>query len=46
VASAVEKVRPRVPAGVSMLPLLRLLLPTTHLVGLMEIEKFQTTMKA
>ena len=46
VASAVEKIRPRVPAGVSMLPLLRLLLPTTHLVGLMEIEKFQTTMKA
>jgi len=46
VASAVEKVRPRVPAGVSILPLLRLLLPTTHLVGLMEIEKLQTTMKA
>ncbi|CAN6328614.1 unnamed protein product [Urochloa humidicola] len=46
VASAVEKVMPRVPAGVSMLPLLRLLLPTTHLVGLMEIEKFQTAMKA
>ncbi|KAJ1262414.1 hypothetical protein BS78_09G105800 [Paspalum vaginatum] len=41
VASAVEKVRPRVPAGVSMIPLLRVLLPTTHLVGLMEIEKLQ-----
>jgi anaphase-promoting complex subunit 1 len=46
VASAVEKVKPRVPTGVSMLPLLRLLLPTTHLVGLMEIEKFQSAMKA
>ncbi|XP_020395119.1 anaphase-promoting complex subunit 1 isoform X3 [Zea mays] len=45
VASAVEKVRPRVPAGVSMLPLLRLLLPTTHLVGLMEIEKVQIVME-
>lgn len=46
VASAVDKVRPRVPAGVSMLPLLRLLLPTTHLVGLMEIEKFHAALKA
>jgi anaphase-promoting complex subunit 1 len=45
VASAVEKVRPRVRAGVSMLPLLRLLLPTTHLVGLMEIEKLQIVME-
>ncbi|XP_047093985.1 anaphase-promoting complex subunit 1 isoform X1 [Lolium rigidum] len=41
VASAVEKIKPRAPGGVSMLPLLRLLLPTTHLVGLMEIEKLQ-----
>lgn len=41
VASAVEKIKPRAPTGVSMLPLLRLLLPTTHLVGLMEIEKLQ-----
>nr|CAB3465535.1 unnamed protein product [Digitaria exilis] len=46
VASAVEKVRPRVPAGLSMLPLLRLLLPTTHLVGLMEIEKLQIAMES
>jgi anaphase-promoting complex subunit 1 len=45
VASAVEKVRPRVPAGVSMLPLLRLLLPNTHLVGLMEIEKLHIVME-
>jgi anaphase-promoting complex subunit 1 len=45
VASAVEKVRPRVRASVSMLPLLRLLLPTTHLVGLMEIEKLQIVME-
>jgi anaphase-promoting complex subunit 1 len=41
VASAVEKIKPRAPGGASMLPLLRLLLPTTHLVGLMEIEKLQ-----
>ncbi|XP_044973473.1 anaphase-promoting complex subunit 1 isoform X1 [Hordeum vulgare subsp. vulgare] len=41
VASALEKIKPRAPTGVSMLPLLRLLLPTTHLVGLMEIEKLQ-----
>jgi anaphase-promoting complex subunit 1 len=46
VASAVDNVRSRVPAGVSMLPLLRLLLPTTHLVGLMEIEKFHAALKA
>ncbi|XP_062231175.1 anaphase-promoting complex subunit 1 isoform X2 [Phragmites australis] len=45
VASAVEKVRPRVPASVSILPLLRLLLPTTNLVGLMEIEKLHMAMK-
>ncbi|WVZ98102.1 hypothetical protein U9M48_043581 [Paspalum notatum var. saurae] len=45
VASAVEKIRPRVPAGVSMIPLLRVLLPTTHLVGLMEIEKLQIAME-
>ncbi|XP_020168508.1 anaphase-promoting complex subunit 1 [Aegilops tauschii subsp. strangulata] len=41
VASTVEKIKRRAPTGVSMLPLLRLLLPTTHLVGLMEIEKLQ-----
>ncbi|KAL6620059.1 hypothetical protein ACP70R_035198 [Stipagrostis hirtigluma subsp. patula] len=46
VAYAVEKVKPRVAAGVSMLPLLRLLLPTTHFVGLMEIEKLQIAMES
>lgn len=45
VASAIEKIKPRAPNRVSMLPLLRLLLPTTHLVGLMEIEKLQMPMR-
>uniref|UniRef100_A0A0D3G6H1 Anaphase-promoting complex subunit 1 n=1 Tax=Oryza barthii TaxID=65489 RepID=A0A0D3G6H1_9ORYZ len=43
VSSAIEKVKPRTRTSLSMLPLLRLLLPTTHLVGLMEIEKLHMT---
>uniref|UniRef100_J3M678 Anaphase-promoting complex subunit 1 n=1 Tax=Oryza brachyantha TaxID=4533 RepID=J3M678_ORYBR len=43
VSSAIEKVKPRTRSSLSMLPLLRLLLPTTHLVGLMEIEKLHMT---
>uniref|UniRef100_A0A0D9WFG5 Anaphase-promoting complex subunit 1 n=1 Tax=Leersia perrieri TaxID=77586 RepID=A0A0D9WFG5_9ORYZ len=43
VSSAIEKVKPRTQTSVSMLPLLRLLLPTTHLVGLVEIEKLHMT---
>ncbi|CAM0955935.1 unnamed protein product [Alopecurus aequalis] len=45
VATAFEQIKPGVTRGVSMLPLLRLLLPTTHLVGLMEIEKLQMPMR-
>uniref|UniRef100_A0A0E0HD67 Uncharacterized protein n=1 Tax=Oryza nivara TaxID=4536 RepID=A0A0E0HD67_ORYNI len=43
VSSAIEKVKPRTRTSLSMLPLLRLQLPTTHLVGLMEIEKLHMT---
>lgn len=46
VSSAVETVQPRVPRGVSMLPLLRLLLPSTDLVGLIEIEKVHIATKS
>ncbi|KAL6865049.1 hypothetical protein ACP4OV_016200 [Aristida adscensionis] len=46
VASALKNIRPRVPAGASMIPLLRFLLPTTHLVGLMEIDKLQIAMES
>ncbi|KAG8067808.1 hypothetical protein GUJ93_ZPchr0005g14946 [Zizania palustris] len=46
VSSAIEKVKPRTQTSVSMLPLLRLLLPTTHLVGLMEIEKLHMPIRS
>jgi anaphase-promoting complex subunit 1 len=46
VSSATEKVESRVPAGVSMLPLLCLVLPSTHLVGLIEIEKVHIAVKS
>ncbi|XP_073113376.1 anaphase-promoting complex subunit 1 isoform X2 [Elaeis guineensis] len=40
VKSAIQKIKLKAPMSLSMVPLLRLLLPTTHAKGITEIDKF------
>lgn len=41
IKSAVEKIKAKAPLSLTMIPLLRLLLPTTQAKGIFEIDKFQ-----